>query len=255
MVGLANVPEVKTEGLAKSSPLIWQVESTPDRVAGSVTFGKEQKLPWKPTGEESRSRTPDVPDVVPTMISLQATGAQVPSPPKETVGTDYLAFYNVMVGARRESLRETTIVELPSPGRLVTSFEPHLRQSTVKNLQMLFGQFRHSIGQPMAAITKAELVDTLTTTYKKTVLHSESRNFASAVSLLQDFLRPHWSEISPEKIDAISGSLGTLVSRTELSPSVLEGFYRDLAGVIGSGISVDVEEDEKEVEEADDNSE
>jgi hypothetical protein len=104
----------------------------------------------------------------------------------------------------------------------------------------------------MAAITKAELVDTLTRAYRKTVLDPESRNFASAVSLLQDFLRPHWSEISPDKIDAISGSLGRLVSRTELSPSVLEVFYRDLARVLGSGITVEAEDDE---EETDDNPE
>jgi len=245
MVGLAHVPEVKTEGLAKSSPVVWQAESTLDRVAGSVPSDKAQKLSWKPTGEESRSRTPNVP-AVPPIISLQATGAQVPPPPKETAGTDYLALYDVMLGAHRAPHHGTTIVELPSPGRLVTSFEPHFLQSTVKNLQMLFGQFGNSIGQPMAAITKAELVDTLTRTYKKAVLDPESRNFASAVSLLQDFLRPHWSQISPEKIDAISARLGVLVSRTELSPAVLEGFYRDLVRVTGNGISVEVAEEDEE---------
>lgn len=254
MVGLANVSEVRTEGFAKSSPVAWQVESTPNRVAGSVTHGTTQKLQWKLTGEEPQWQQPDVPDVVPTTISLQGTGAQAPSPPKETAGTLYLAYYDAMIRAHRGPRHESAIAELPSPGRLVTSFEPHLRQSTVKNLQSLFGQFKQSIGQPMAAVTKAELVDMLTRTYKKTVLDSESRNFASAVSLLQDFLRPHWSQISPEKIDAISGSLGMLVSRTELSPSVLEGFYRDLSSVVGSGISVDIEEDEAE-EETDDNSE
>lgn len=244
MVGPANVRDSHTAGFAKSSP-VWQSDSTPTRIAASVTVGKERGLSWNPTGEETRWQPPDVPEIAPATISPSATGAQIPSRHWETVGTDYLAFYNV-VNLRRNVPRQTRIVELPSPGLLVTSFEPHLRQSTVKNLQSLFGEFKRSIGQPMAAVTKAELIDTLTKTYKKTALSPETRNFASAVSLLQDLLRPHWSQIAPEKIDAVSRSLDMLVSRADLSSSVLESFYRDMVSAVGSGISVDVEEDDVE---------
>ena len=246
MVGPAHVRGFLTQGLAKSSPA-WQTESAPARVAVSISGGKEYGLSWNATGEETRWRPPDVPEVAPAAISPSVTGAQVTSSRPDTVGTDYLAFYDI-VGRGRHISQQTTIVELPSPGRLVTSFEPHLRQSTVKTLQSLFGEFKRSIGQPMASVTKAELTDTLTKTYKKTALNPETRNFASAVSVLQELLRPHWSQIAPEKIDAVSRSLDMLVSRADLSSSVLESFYRDVVSVIGSGISLDVEEDDVEID-------
>ena len=122
---------------------------------------------------------------------------------------------------------------------MVTTFEPLLRESTVRNLQGLFTQFRHSIGQPKAAIAKAELVDTLTKTYKKSALDPETRNFASAMTLLQDFLRPHWSHIDGKTVEAVSDTLGNLVSKSDLGPSALESFYRNLSGIVGTGISVE----------------
>src|SRR2546423_2770255 len=207
-----NVPSVQYENLARSTDTSWQGEVAPARVARSISIGKQQKLIWKPTGEELQSQSIDLPEAASMAVLAKATGAEVPSRAQESVGTYYLLFYNPEPTKKAEL--KSKIADLPFRGQLVTSFEPHLRQSTVRDLQSLLTQFQHSIGKPTAAIAKAELIDTLASTYKRSALNAETRNFASAVSLLQDFLRPHWSEISTDTVDAVSKSLNTLVSRT-----------------------------------------
>lgn len=170
------------------------------------------------------------------------TGAQISPHFQEETGTSEPAIVRTYLPARRQ--RQVSIAELPRPSRLVTTFEPHLRQSTVKRLQDLFMQLRHAIGQPNAATVTSELRAVLTDTYKKSVQNEETRNFATAISLLQDFLRPHWSQLSVEKLEQVSEKLGILTTYAELSPRVLQKFYRDLFGVIGSRIAVNLEVDD-----------
>jgi hypothetical protein len=139
---------------------------------------------------------------------------------------------------------KSQLSEAPRHLRIVATFEPHLRQASVKKLKMLFEEFAESIGQPKVAVAKEELNALLTDTYKRSVLDPETRNFATAISLLQDFLRPHWSQISKEQLGGISGKLSDLAAHPELNPRLLERFYRDLVSVTGGRIAISLETDE-----------
>jgi hypothetical protein len=202
---------------------------------GSVTAGL--------TAEELESFSVDV--MLTSMGSV--TGAQVVSELQRLHGTLPAVFIS---GSNKPEIEtvpgRSQLNELPRAVRVVTTFEPHLRQSTVKRLQGLFEQFEHSIGQPKVAVAKEELKAALTDAYKMSVLSPETRNFATGISLLQDFLRPHWSEISPAQLSGINAKLSDLASHLELTPRVLERFYRDLAAVTGGRISIAVEIDDED---------
>ncbi len=140
----------------------------------------------------------------------------------------------------------STIGEPKKRHRIIVTFEPHFRRWTVKRMLSLVDMFHSSIGEPQAATNEAELKGFLTDTYRRSALNPETRNFATAVSLLQDFLRPHWSQLSQQKLSGIRERLGWLDSQTDLTPRTLERFYVELASVIGSGISLGLDPDEDE---------
>lgn len=127
------------------------------------------------------------------------------------------------------------LASLPK-SKISTSFEPHLRQLAVKRIQGLMSEFRHSIGEPEAATVREELKGALIETYKQAAVSLETRNFATAISLLQDFLRPHWSELPAGQVIEVDARLSWLSSQEELSTSTLTQFYRDLAGVLKTRI-------------------
>src|SRR5690349_19566356 len=217
MVAPGFVPTVTTESTAESRPAS-PVKPRPARFAGSVSAVRSYQL-WYQTGEvRERQGLGEIPNVV----SSAVTGAQIPASSQESVSTESLAgnifraWHDV-----REQVHKTTIAALPRPSRLAVNFEPHLRQSTVRNLRSLFAQFRQSIGEPMAAVIKSELIASLRDGYKKSALSDETRHLAFAISLLQDSLRPHCSQISADKIEAIGDRINLLASQQELPPAVL----------------------------------
>jgi|GEM_PF-4946546 len=128
------------------------------------------------------------------------------------------------------------LAQLPKV-KISTQFEPHLRQSSVRRLQTLMTEFQHSIGQPEVAVVREELKDALLETYKQAVVMPETRSFATAISMIQGFLRPHWSTLPQNQIAGITGELTWLDSQRDLSSATLTKFYRDLASVVGSRIS------------------
>jgi hypothetical protein len=145
---------------------------------------------------------------------------------------------------------EPTLGRLPRV-KISVTFEPHLRQLAVKRIQSLMSEFRQSIGKPEVATVREELRGVLTETYKRAVLSSETRTFGSAISMLQDFLRPHWSSLPKEQLSAVDAQLSWLSSQQDLNSSTLTRFYRDLVGVLNSRISLatsTVAEDEDEDE-------
>ena len=87
------------------------------------------------------------------------------------------------------------LVSLPRV-KISTQFEPHLRQASIKRLQNVMTEFQHSIGRPEVAVVREELKDVLLETYKQAVTAPETRSFATAVSMIQGFLRPHWSNLA-----------------------------------------------------------
>jgi hypothetical protein len=107
----------------------------------------------------------------------------------------------------------------------------------------LVGRFQDSLGQPEAAATAAELRAFLTSAYTKSISDPETRTMGTAISLLQDFLRPHWSQISSPKLDGVKDRLVWLGSHEKLAPRIVEKFYTDLSSVIGNRISVHLEND------------
>jgi len=238
MVGPApNVPAIQSTKSADSTESLHRFQPTfSETNFKKVSSWRNLKASWKPTGEPPPLSSMEVPPFSDFTAFKKSTNAEIPSNSQESDGTAFSVLFSPQPNMQSSVTR---ITQLPSRGRLVTAFEPHLRQSTVQNLQSLFTQFRYAIGQPKAAVAKAELVDTLTKAYKKSALDPETRNFASAVTLLQEFLRPHWSDIDGKKVEAVSDSLGTLISKSDLSSSVLEGFYRNLLGIVGTGLSVE----------------
>ena len=169
-----------------------------------------------------------------------ATDARVPSLSIEMSGTaDAVSILdrlrNVKVG------QVTILTNLAKPKRQSYAFEPHFRQNTVKKASALFSQLEKSIGQPDAATTMMEARSFLTDAYKKSATSPDTRNFASAISLLQNFLRPHWSEISIEKLRGVSQTFSQLSSHPEVTPRTLRKLYSDLTAVLGSKISLSTE--------------
>jgi hypothetical protein len=51
--------------------------------------------------------------------------------------------------------------------------------------------------------------------------------------MLQDVLRPHWSELSPGTLDEVSTVLEELRYEKRLNRSILERFYRQLSLPLG----------------------
>jgi hypothetical protein len=140
--------------------------------------------------------------------------------------------FNVVRKAARPALSS-----LPKT-KIAITFEPHLRQLAVNRIQGLMSEFRQSIGKPEVATVREELKGVLTETYKRAALSSETRTFATAISMLQDFLRPHWSSLPEEKLSEVDSRLSWLSSQQDLNTPTLTRFYRDLVGVLNSRISL-----------------
>ena len=134
---------------------------------------------------------------------------------------------------------------LPRPSRIVTKFEPHLRERTVVKLSQLFEQLRAALGKPETATKVCEIQLFLADAYRESVQVPDARNLASAISLLQDFLRPHWSQISSEKINAVTETLGWLRMQSKIAPHVLERLQEDMSGTLG-GLTIELQNDEEE---------
>jgi hypothetical protein len=122
---------------------------------------------------------------------------------------------------------------LPHPARFVTEYEPHLRHQAIEEVVSLFERLRHSLGRPDAATRLEQLKLYLTETYRHSVADPETRDFATAISMLQDVLRPHWSELSPGTLDEVSTVLEELRYEKRLNRSILERFYRQLSLPLG----------------------
>jgi len=190
-------------------------------------------------------------ELLPSTWVPSLTGAQV-STGEDAARTDSFVVFRGAHGAGlAPSSGRSALADLPRPARIVTTFEPHLRQTTVAKLQSLVEDFRNALDSPAAAAAKAELKAALTETYRRSALEPETRNFATAVSLLLDFLQPHWSDISALKLDGISEKLLWLGSQADVRPRILGKFYSELAAVVGGRISITVETDDDTVDDAD----
>jgi hypothetical protein len=154
---------------------------------------------------------------------------------------------------RRSGLAARALEALPRRGRIVTEYEPHLRQRTVGRISELFGRFRDTLGRPETATIQYELNLFMAEVYRETVRDPQTRNFATAVSLLQDLLHPHWSEISPEKLNAVTQILGWVREQPTLTPRALEILQEKLSGTLG-GFSIESYDDELGASEASDES-
>ena len=133
-----------------------------------------------------------------------------------------------------------TLKALPKPNRLATQYEAHFVHRTTQRLLTLFEAFRESLGSAAAAARAAELRLRLADAYREGVARTETRDFATAISILQDLLKLHWSNIPPEKLQAISERLRRLDIAKEITPSVITRFYGELATALGSGIVLEM---------------
>lgn len=183
----------------------------------------------------------EYPNVAPEVVFARGSLATSPEVFKDL---QVAAKGNVLVltpGARlfnvAPKVAPSVLVSLPKT-KISTAFEPHLRQLAVKRIQDLMSEFRHSIGKPEVATVREELRGALIETYKQAVVSSETRSFATAISLLQDFLRPHWSSLPADQLTEVDARLSWLSSQQDLSTSTLTRFYRDLVGALKTRISL-----------------
>jgi hypothetical protein len=114
-----------------------------------------------------------------------------------------------------------------------------LVRRTIEGLLPSFESFRDSVGNPAAATRAAELRRSLASAYRSVVLRPETRDFATTLSMLQDLLRPHWSQIPIEKIDAVTATLRDLNSVNKFTPSLIATFYKHISADLGTHISLD----------------
>jgi len=133
---------------------------------------------------------------------------------------------------------------LPRPDRLAVEYGPHLVRRTIDGLLSSFESFRDSVGNPAAATKAAEVRLSLANAYRSVALRPETRNFATTISMLQDMLRPHWSQIPIDKIDAVTAELRAFSSVQKITPSLIARFHKHVSAGLGSQISLDICEEE-----------
>jgi hypothetical protein len=190
--------------------------------------------------ETGRDRTGIYPIGEPSLFALTKNLTE-PMPPLEEV----LAGTSIVENGSEAHARSAPALEvLPRPRRLETEYEPHLRYRAIVRLLSLFRNFKDSLGGPAAATRAAELRASLTEIYHETALRADSRNFATAVSMLQDLLRPHWSKVPVSEVEAVCDYLERLDSAPELGPSPIARFYEQVSATLGTGISLDLEEED-----------
>jgi len=135
-----------------------------------------------------------------------------------------------------------------SPVRVTTEFEPHLRDATIREIASLLDRFKDALGKPEASTRAEDLKLHLSQAYRTAVKRPESRNLATAISMLQDFVTPHWSTISADTADRLSSLVKPLRTERNLSPAVLERLCRDLIETVGRpGVGLEFEDDEQDV--------
>lgn len=212
------------------------------RYAKSFYFGEKPKIVKSTAVDRPEESIPELNSAIDWQLG---TDARVPSLSIEMSGT--LDAVSILDRLRHTKVDHVTILtDLAKPKRQSYAFEPHFRQNTVKKASTLFSQLEKSIGQPDAATTMMEARAFLTDAYKKSATSPDTRNFASAISLLQNFLRPHWSEISKETLRGVNQTFSQLSSYPEITPRTLRRLYSDLAAVLGSKISLSTEMAEDE---------
>jgi len=122
-----------------------------------------------------------------------------------------------------------------------TSYEPHFRDLALKRLSTMFDLLDSSLGGPESAVRIAELRALLAETYKECIAIPAARNLSTAISMLQDFLRPHWSQLDRRKVREIAVVLKGLAGQGTVSERSVACFYGDLSTTLGGHLSIPVE--------------
>ncbi len=211
------------------------VQTKPDSFAASVSLARG----YSPYTTLQSKYSQVAPSKVVLLSSPSITGAQVtPDLSADARQTGVIVLRSGFLSSGFKPNPNRLLTQLPKI-KISTQFEPHLRQASVKRLHNLMSEFQHSIGHPEIAVVREELKSALLETYKQAVAAPETRSFATAVSLIQGFLRPHWSNLPQNQVAAIADKLTWLDSQRDLGTATLTKFYRDLASVVGSGISLE----------------
>ena len=205
---------------------------------GAPTYGTTHGAGLDATGESGGklSRTPGARSGPPFVLRTTVPTSGDPTAEEGRPLRDIAAGQAVPAGR--------SLMLLPSRHRIVTEYEPHFRRETVDHLSDLFDRLRARLGKPETAARVFSLKRFMAAAYVESASQAETRSFASAISLLQDFLRPHWSEISVAGIDDIAGELNWLRGLPIVSPKDLERWHERLARVLG-GLSIEVSDDEE----------
>jgi hypothetical protein len=126
--------------------------------------------------------------------------------------------------------------KIPRPFLLARSFEPHVRRDILQALTLRISELNQTLGQPGVAIAMAQLRAELKSVYELATLREDMANFASVISLLQDYCYMHWSKMNSSQLIGIDEALNLLKKKSEVSPKDITRFSAVLRG---EGRSID----------------
>ncbi len=215
--------------------------------APQIAYVRRASTALSESAGDGASRGDYRPPVVDESGALAFAGAMT-LPPRREAGEAARTSLSIRpIGKQSEG---STLKVLPRPRRLATEYEPHLTHRTTEGLLSLFESFSESLGSAAAPARAAELRLRLADAYRNSVARPETRDFATAISMLQDLLRPHWSKIPAPKLELVSERLRRLDSEKDLTPLVLTKFYAHLSADLGSGITLEINDGEEDSGEA-----
>ncbi len=108
--------------------------------------------------------------------------------------------------------------KIPRPSLIARSFEPHARKEILELLAARISEVRQTLGQPGVATAVARLRADLKKGYEVASLRDDMANFASAISLLQDYCYMHWSKMSADQLTRLENTLILMRKKSEVSP-------------------------------------
>ncbi len=96
---------------------------------------------------------------------------------------------------------------IPRPFLIALSFEPHARKEILESLSARISELRQTLGEMGVATSIAHLRADLKNGYDRASLRDDMANFASILSLLQDYCYMHWSDMSADQLTRIENTL------------------------------------------------
>ena len=118
----------------------------------------------------------------------------------------------------------SALKKIPRPSLIARSFEPHARKEILQLLAARISELRQTLDKPGVATAVARLRADLKKGYEAASLRDDMANFASVISLLQDYCYMHWSKMSADQLARIENTLIGIRKKSEISAKDITRF-------------------------------